>query len=89
MKAKSGFVLREVVGEYILMPVGENIGHFNGTIVMNDVAALVWEKLQNPVSRDDLLAAILDKYSIWEDVAAADLDKLLEKLKSYGVIEED
>ena len=89
MKAKSGFVLREVVGEYILMPVGENIGHFNGTIVMNDVAALVWEKLQNPVSRDDLLAAILDEFSIWEDVAAADLDKLLEKLKNYGVIEED
>lgn len=89
MKAKSGFVLREVVGEYILMPVGENIGHFNGTIIMNDVAALVWEKLQNPVSRDDLLAAILDEFSIWEDVAAADLDKLLEKLKNYGVIEED
>ena len=89
MKAKSGFVLREVVGEYILMPAGENIGHFNGTIVMNDVAALVWEKLQNPVSRDDLLAAILDKYSIWEEVAAADLDQLLEKLKDYGVIEED
>ncbi|MBR2996003.1 MAG: PqqD family protein [Lachnospiraceae bacterium] len=89
MKAKSGFVLREVVGEYILMPVGENIGHFNGTIIMNDVAALVWKKLQNPVSRDDLLAAILDEFSIWEDVAAADLDKLLEKLKNYGVIEED
>ena len=89
MKAKSGFVLRNVVGEYILIPTGDNIGKFNGTIAMNGVAALVWEKLQSPVSRDDLLAAILDKYSIWEEVVAADLDQLLKKLKDYGVIEED
>ena len=30
-------------------------GKFNGTVLLNDVSAFVWEKLQNPVSRDDLL----------------------------------
>ena len=89
MKAKSGFVLREVVGEYILMPVGENIGHFNGTIVMNDVAALVWEKLQNPVSRDDLLKAVQDEYEVEKAVASADLDALLDTFRKYGVIEDE
>ena len=88
MKAKSGFILRNVVGEHVLMPTGDNIGKYNGTIVLNDVAALVWEKLQNPVSREDLIAAILDEYNVEEDVAATDLDKLLETLKGYGVIEE-
>lgn len=89
MKAKSGFVLRNVVGEYVLMPTGDNIGRFDGTVILNDVAALVWEKLQNPVSREELLAAILNEYNVEEATAAADLDKLLEKLKSYGVIEEE
>ena len=45
--------------------------------------------MQTPVSRDDLLKAILDEYKVEEAAAAADLDALLEKLKGFGVIEED
>ncbi len=89
MKANPGFILRNVVDEYILMPTGDNIGKFNGTVLLNEVSALVWEKLQNPVSRDDLLKAILDEFEVEKAVAAADLDALLAKLKEYGVISED
>ena len=88
MKAKSGFVLRNVVDEYILMPTGDNIGKFNGTVLLNEVSALVWEKLQTPVSRDELLQAVLDTFEVDRAVASADLDFLLEKLKGYGIIEE-
>ena len=89
MKANPGFILRNVVDEYILMPTGDNIGKFNGTVLLNEVSALVWEKLQNPISRDDLLKAILDEFEVEKAVAAADLDALLAKLKEYGVISED
>lgn len=89
MRAKDGFVLRNIVDELILMPTDDNIGTFKGTILLNDVSAFVWEKLQNPVSRDDLLTAVLDEYEVEESVAAADLDNLLAKLDEYGVIEKD
>lgn len=89
MRAKQGFVLRHVVDEYILMPTGDNISKFNGTVIFNEVAAFVWDKLQNPVSRDDLVEAILNEFEVERDVAAADLDALLGKLREYGVIEED
>ena len=89
MKANPGFILRNVVDEYILMPTGDNIGKFNGTVLLNEVSALVWEKLQNPISRDDLLKAILDEFEVDKTVAAADLDALLAKLKEYGVISEE
>ena len=89
MKAKSGFVLRNVVDEYILMPTGDNIGKFNGTVLLNEVSAFVWEKLQNPISRDDLLKAILDEFEVEKAVASADLDALLKTLKQYDVIEDD
>ena len=51
--------------------------------------APVWEKLQNPMSKDDLLKAILDEYEVDKTTASADLDALLETLRRYGVIEED
>ena len=89
MKAKPGFVLRNVVDEYILMPKGENIGQFNGTVLFNEVSAFVWEKLQNPMSKEDLLKAILDEYEVDKATASADLDKLLDTLRGYEVIEDD
>ena len=89
MKAKPGFVLRNVVDEFILMPIGENIGKFNGTVLLNEVSAFVWEKLQNPLSKEDLLKAILDEFEVDKATASADLDALLETLRGYGVIEDD
>ena len=64
MTAKPGFVLRNIVDEYILMPTGDNISKFSGTVLLNQVSAFVWEKLQTPQSRDDLLQAILDEYEV-------------------------
>ena len=88
MKAKTGFVLRNVVDEYILMPTGDNIGHFNGTVLLNEVSAFVWERLQNPISREELLQAILDEYEVEKTVASNDLDALIETLRGYDVIED-
>lgn len=88
MKARSGFVLRNVVGEHILMPTGDNMSVFQGAVVFNDVAALVWEKLQEPVAREDLLQAILNEFEVEPSVASADLDALIETLRTHGLIED-
>ncbi len=89
LKAKSGFILRDIADEHILMPIGDNISKYNGVVVLNDVSAFLWKKLENPVSRDDLLAALLDQYQVDEATAANDLDQLLEKLRSFDVIEDE
>ena len=89
MKAKPGFVVRNIADEFILMPTGDNIGRFNGTVLLNEVSAFVWEKLQNPLSKEDLLEAVLDEYEVSRDTAAKDLDNLLETLRRYDVIADD
>ena len=88
MKAKTGYVLRHIVGEYMLMPVGDNISKFNGTVLLNEVSAFIWEKLQKPVSREDLLQAVLDEFDVEEAKAGEDLDALLLKLQGYDLIED-
>lgn len=87
MKARSDFILRKIAGEYMLMPAGNQIKNFQGMIVMNEMSAFVWEKLQVPTTRDTLLAEILAEYEIDEQTAAADLEPLLDELNRYGVIE--
>lgn len=87
MKIKEGFVLRNVVDEFIVMPTGDNIAKFEGAVVLNEVSAFIFKQLENPVSRDDLLTAMLGEYDVDEATAAADLDVLLEKFAEMGVLE--
>ena len=71
------------------MPVGENITKFNGTVLLNTVSAFVWEKLQEPLSKEELLQSILDKFEIDEATASHDLDRLLDKFAELGILEEE
>ena len=89
MKAKDGFVLRNVVDEYILMPVDDTILQFDGAVLLNEVSAFIWNKMQTPVSKADLLKSILNEFEVEEKVAAKDLDSILETFSGFGIIEEE
>lgn len=88
MKIKPGFTLRHVVGEYMVMPTGENIKRFGGSVILNEVSAFIFEQLQKPVSREDLLTQILAEFDVDEATAAADLDALLEQFRQMELLEE-
>ncbi len=88
MQIKEGFTLRNVLDEHMVMPCGENIGKFDGTVVLNDVSAFVFEQLKKPVSREDILAAILAEYEVDEATAAKDLDGLLAQFRELGMIQD-
>ena len=62
---------------------------FNGTVLLNTVSAFVWEKLQEPLSKEELLQAILDKFEIDEETASRDLDQLIDKFVELGILEEE
>ena len=89
IKAKQGYTLRNIADGSVLIPSDDSIDKFNGTILLNEVSAFVWRRLQNPISKDDLLKAVLDEFEVTKMVAAADLDALLEKFREYGVVEDD
>lgn len=87
MKAKDGFALRTIVDEYILMPTGTNIDKFDGTVVLNEVSAFLWEKLQRPTTQEELLRALLDEYEVSRERAEKDLEGLLQTFVQLGLLE--
>ena len=88
MKAREGFILRNLVGEHLLMPVGANIKTFQGVIRMNELSAFIWQHLASDTTRDVLLAAILAEYDIDAPAAASDLDEALSKMRLMDLIED-
>ena len=87
MKIKDGFVLRNVVDEFIVMPTGDNIAKFDGAVVLNEVSAFVFKQLEHAVTRDDLLQAVLAEFDVDEATAKKDLDALLEQFVTMGLLD--
>lgn len=88
MKANEGFVLKNILEEYMLLPTGSNIDRFAGTVVLNQVSAFLWEKLRQDTTRQELLEALLREYDVPRETAEKDLDRLLARFREYGLITE-
>ena len=56
---------------------------------LNDVGALVWDRLDGTATPADLVAAITAEFDVDEATAAADLEALLASLREAGLIVDD
>ena len=87
MRITKEFVLREIAGDYIIIPTGKTVFDFNGLITLNEVGVSLWKMLQNEVTFDDLLQGILDEYDVEPAVAREDIQEVLDQLVNRGIIE--
>ena len=86
MKIKDGYMLRNVAGKYIVVPVGEETMDFNGIITTNETGAFLWKSLENEISQADLLKDFLNEYEIDEQIAAEDLSDFIKKLSDADLL---
>ena len=86
MELKKQFVLREIVGEAVLVPVGESAARFNGLLTINELGKFIWENLESSKDEEDLLHKILEEYEVEEKEAKEDLDEFLDKLRQVDII---
>ena len=88
MKIKSDFLLREIAGVNIVVPIGGRVIDFKGLMMLNDLGALIWNKLQNESTFDEILGSILENYDIDTEVAKSDLEEFLALVKKNGALDE-
>ena len=87
MKIQQDFVLREIAGDYIIIPTGKTILEFNGLITVNEVGIFLWNMLQNEVTFEDLVQGILSEYDVDEVTARADSREFVLDLVKGGILE--
>ena len=80
MKLKEGFVLREVLGEKVVLPSGENLD-LNMMITLNETAELIWQRLTVGAEMDELVQALLAEYDVDEARAKASVERFVARLK--------
>jgi hypothetical protein len=88
MKIKEGYILREVAGSNIVVPIGNAQVSFNGIMTLNDVGTFIWKLLENGSDNEQILNAILEEYDVEKEIAERDLKIYIEKLRSKDLIED-
>lgn len=88
MKIKDGFLLREVGGRTVVVPVGAQTVDFRCIMTLNESGALLWRGLQQDTDAAALTAALLAEYEVTADKAAADVDGFIALLREKGLLDE-
>ena len=88
MKIKDGFLLREVGGRTVVVPVGVQTVDFRCIMTLNESGALLWRFLQQDTDAAALTAAMLAEYEVTADKAAADVDGFVALLREKGLLDE-
>ena len=82
-------MLREIAGDYIIIPTGKTVLEFNGLITVNEVGVSIWNMLQKEVTFDKLVQGILEEYDVEEQIAREDIREFLDKLIAGGILKAD
>ena len=85
MKINGTFVLREIMDEFILVPVGEAMLSLKGMFALNPVAAEIWKMLEKESSEEEIIQKILDTFAVDEETAREDVSDFISKLTSIGL----
>lgn len=80
MRVASDFMLREIAGEYVIIPVGSSALKFNGLITVNDTGAFLWKLLQEETTQEALVEAMLQEYEVDSQTASQDVADFLAYL---------
>ena len=87
MKIKSNFVLRNIAGTQVALPLGDSNVNFTGMLTLNETGVLLWHKLESDCTIEELADAITDEYEVAYDEALADVKAFLKRLDDAGCLE--
>jgi hypothetical protein len=87
MKRKDSFILQDVAGENLLIPIGSQVMDMNGMVILNDTGRCVWELLAEDCTVDKLAAAVAERFDVPADRARADVQTFLDEITRMGMVE--
>ena len=88
MKVKEDLMLREVMNEWMIIPMGERLLEFNGISKLNESGVLLWKILEKGAEKNELVRALLETYEVDAIQAEGEVNKFLEALRENKMLEE-
>ena len=87
MKLKYDFIIREIGQRYVAVAVGANAEDFHGIIKLNTSGRIMLEMMKNEISKEDLIAALMEKYEGTQEFFSGEIDKFVKTLTDVDALE--
>lgn len=87
-RIRDGYILRQIVGEYVIVPVASEGVMTNGMMVPNDSAVFLWQAFSTPSTVDEVVAKGLLEYEVEEDTLRNAVYRFVKELLFYQILEE-
>lgn len=88
-RANPDFLLREVAGEAVLIPVGEAGVFENSVISLNDTCSFLWKLFQEPRTEEEVIAEAKTEYSDPDGEMEQGIRSFIEEYVKYGLLKEE
>lgn len=85
MKIKSGYIVKKVMGSYMLVSTN---GEESTMQTMNETGAFLWNLLTNDTTVEEMTEKIVSEYDIDPVSAKGDIEAFLQKLKASNLLDE-
>ena len=89
LKANPNFLLREVAGEAVLVPVGEPGVFENSVISLNETCCFLWKLFQQPRTLEDVIAEARKEYSDPDGEMEQGIKDFIREYLKYGLLKEE
>lgn len=88
MKMKYEFAVRDIAGDYVLVPLGEAALHFSGMMTTTDVGAFIVQALAEETTLEELAEKLMAEYEVDAATAMADLKEFTAQLRKLDILKE-
>lgn len=82
------FILREIAGEYTIIPTGGDNVFSNAVMAPNETAVFLWEAFQQPSTIQDVVVEAMQKYDATEEQIYNSISNFVKQSLEYKVLEE-
>lgn len=87
MRIKEGFVIRDIMGQTIVVPTGEASKDFSGMIKLNETGKDIWNALNEGKSKEQIIQMIITEYDVTEERAKNGVENFLKLMEEKGFLE--
>ena len=86
MRIKDGFVVRDIMGQCVVVATGEASETFQGMIKLNETGKVIWESIADGKSEEEIVDLIVSEYDVDKDHAKNSVSKFISDMKDKGFI---
>lgn len=80
------FFIKEIAGEKVLVPRGNEAIEFGGMIAFNDTGIIIWEAIETPKTSSEIVKIITENFNVTFEDISDDIATYLSRAVKAGFI---